>query len=378
MAPAASALVSSAYKALVRLIKFLFGGGHAAKDIEVGLPVPADKGLGCKKEPVVELKPAVPTFRPEIVGLSGLVVSSLRVSAAFTPGLVSASGVIVFSGYGKVPSIVLTPPVMDNDVQPALMDSNTDKGTSPAGSARAIAILADKRNIPARVHGTVPRKHRSKRVIEKENIRAHPNAPRRTQAHAAPPPPAPYIPRAASLADAKPATDAGPSSSGWMGDKTRSLQQLAEWSEMTKTRRRSFPTPPPSVIRRASAPASSASPRRIPLEERLRGLVSPMKVAPPAPLWGDSNATFVVGDDSEDDDDDAHQTRAITAPRVLPPSDSASSIGSLLDAFENDFRLPAWLSLRTPAQLEAGLRGYVEQERETDTWSDMVSLDDYV
>jgi hypothetical protein len=286
-----------------------------------------------------------------------------------------------------IPVIVITPPPAD-DVPSVLQlpgdkqmqPEKSDDGESEFDRAPLRAITNGRK----RVHGKTPPK---RRVFEKENIGAHPNAPRRPQPRIAPSPP--RISRVDSHPSIAPVPaepvvkTAEPGSSEWKREKSQQLEQARAWSDAILARRRSLPItpalPPVStqLARRASAPA------RMPLADRLRlavaGCATPAPaptVIPVAPLWGDGNVSFVLGDEEEAEEEeevdvvrvpilsglpntelsiDAVQSQSSPLPSPstsstsLTASSSSSSSGylsSILDAFEEEFRAPAWLGLK--------------------------------
>jgi hypothetical protein len=170
----------------------------------------------------------------------------------------------------------------------------------------------------------------------------------------------------------------------------------------------------------------------MPLADRLRLAVASCAtpapapaVIPVAPLWGDGNVSFVLGDEEEAEEEeevdvvrvsmlsglpntefsiDAVQSQSSPLPSPstsstsLTASSSSSSSGSLsliLDAFEEEFRAPAWLGLKQfpgnggdaghekeLADNESVYGGLYMDDNEdvtddSDPWSDVVSLEDY-
>ncbi|KAJ7123000.1 hypothetical protein C8R44DRAFT_876192 [Mycena epipterygia] len=348
MAPTFSSLLSKGLQALMHLVQLLFGH-HTVKDVEAGGV--AVHSLPIKKEIVV--RDAVDTYSPTLAGIPALTLASM---------------------------------------------AKAESRAKPVGLAKNIrdrSPLQTTINTPRRVHGQTPPRQRNKAL--KENLRDHPNVPRRPQL-----PPSPLYPivvinreivpgRLVSPIEVTPKA-AEPGSSEWERQKNNHLQEARAWSDAVKDRHRSLPIPPPSpslpvamspqLARRASAPA------RLPLRERLRRAVS-KSTAPiikVAPLWGDAHVSFVLDEDKVDEGgldlparevprhaDGVHGDAAFVA------SSSTSSISSILDTFEGEFTTPAWLGLRSLADLEEGRLGRrQEEEDDGDHWSDVVSLEDYV
>ncbi|KAJ6569454.1 hypothetical protein B0H19DRAFT_695359 [Mycena capillaripes] len=352
--------------ALVRLVRYLFGVSVGVADAESGnlaaLKVPAKKGD--------DMKDPVPTYEPTTTGVPALVLSSMVVGAAFAPGMPIAS---TTPRAFLIPMIVVTPPPVD-DV--GLILEHTDKQIKAPrnkdnniNSSAVRTPLQHMTNHPRRVHGCTPSKQR---VVQKENIRAHPNAPcclnpRLSPAHGAQAP----IALAATSgitkeARTEPVKAAAPGSSKWEHEKALQLEQVRAWSEKIKARRFSLPlassgsapsNATPALARRASAPA------RLPLAERLRRAVTcftppALALAPAAPLWGDDNVSFVLGDEDEEEEilyEDALPVLVKLIDQSTPPHSplasstsltasasfsSSGSLSSVLDAFEEDLESP--------------------------------------
>jgi hypothetical protein len=362
------------------------------------------------------------------------------VGAAFAPEGPGQVKTVLFPGAPMIPTIVVTPPPAD-DVRSVLQlpgDQQVQSEKSDDAEAQFDRLpLRAITNGPTRVHGKTPPK---RRVFEKENIGAHPNAPRRPQPRIAPSPSRiSRVDSHSSISIAPVPTEpvvkaAEPGSFEWKREKTLQLEQARAWSDAIKVRRRSLPIPPPpppastQLARRASAPG------RLSLQERLRlavaGCAAPAPaVLPIAPLWGDDNVSFIL-DDDEEEEEDVNVVREdplsylpntdlslLQSQSSAPPSPSTSltsltasssfsssgSISSILDAFEDDFKGPAWLGLRQLADLDDNESravqrvelgdGAREEEHGDDTcggiadndegdysdhWSDVVSLEDYV
>ncbi|KAJ7171563.1 hypothetical protein C8R43DRAFT_18972 [Mycena crocata] len=403
MAPAPSALVSSGWKALVRLFNYLFGRGRFVHDAESGMRAPADKFSSIVK---TEVSPKdVPTYRPDVAGVPALVLASMSVGAALLPGVPIGVKEVVVPLAVTLPTIVVTPPPKDDtkaivncvgEHETSSVSAKLDDKAQEPETGRHVP-LRHITNTMNRVHGKTPRIGGKP---EKENNRHHPNAPRR-------PPLLPGLnasPRSTVLISPVPSarnatvtlptqithSDAHkPGSANWEKEKARHLQEALTWSNNLKSRRRSFPAPlPPAAAqptRRVSLPA------RLSLDERLRQLLPPVSKDPPAPLWGDDNVSFVLNDDDEEENEGPQvvsQLPAHNAPTLSPSSSSSSStdsIASILDAFEEELRSSKWIGLRSLANLQArqnnGGQDEQEQQQEDgedgDQWSDLISLEDY-
>ncbi|KAJ7433538.1 hypothetical protein FB451DRAFT_1196073 [Mycena latifolia] len=385
-------------EALLRLVRFLFGRGRVVNDVELGSSISVGKAnVGPPAKTEVVPKAVVPTYKPDLAGVPALVLASMAVSAACTPDVPIGVKKAGFPTAPSIPVIIVTPPpVEEGEVMFSLRD---DKIVARDGARIKTEVdmgrapLRQVANKMARVHGKVlSRKTRGKE--EKENIREHPNAPRRPQLYQAPPRlhhiPL-VVPGPTDLAVtpqpvvADPVTVAHPASSAWDLEKARRLEEARLFSEKLKARRRRSlptPTPPPSslasspLVRRASAPA------RLSLQERLQRVCAAAPIVPVAPavpvapLWGDEHVSFVVDEDDETEDHkEAELSKPVTPARrenvgsvpalhdsslpALSPSStsSSSSITSVLEALEAEFRSPAWSKLQGLADLKAGHRG---------------------
>ncbi|KAJ7139330.1 hypothetical protein C8R44DRAFT_867482 [Mycena epipterygia] len=358
MAHTLSTMLSAGIQALLRLVQLLFGR-HVVKDVEAGGRTSTEVTT-VHLEDEKAMKEPVSTYKPKLEGLPALTLASMSVSAALIP-----NAPILF----KSPTIVVTPP--PNDLT-SLLEVHL-KDTKVVGRRPLQAVT----NSPRRVHGqTPPRKCHDN--ANKENLRDHPNAPRRPKfpSLASSPRPkdedkialGPLLPRVQPVSPVETLKAAEPGSSEWEQEKTRHfkearawsialedrrrrslltpppslkaaepgsseweeekamcLKEARAWSDTVKDRRRhSFPTPPPpspspvpsaQLVRRVSAPA------RIPLQERLRRAVSDaVPVVKVAPLWGDENVSFVV--DDNDDDNNAEEQGVCIVPaseaRTIP------------------------------------------------------------
>ncbi|KAJ6614030.1 hypothetical protein B0H10DRAFT_2436208 [Mycena sp. CBHHK59/15] len=434
--------------------------GVADMSIPVGNKVRQSDGGGIglvKQEPV-------PTFKPELAGVPALALASMAVSAALTPPVPVHVKMQILPLAPPVPVIIVTLPSEVDVKQLAPSETHTKTKEDDKHTLKR-APFKDMNNVPTRVHGRIAARHF--KIKAKENMRNHPNAPRRPQlvslsksASSSTSSPStspsssstsPSTTRQASLslstrvASPSPPTsspapapaslswnaskklllashrtfsdslkDKRPGSAVWQADKERALSDTRKWNEEVrlKARRRvSLPIPPPSsppppvaadLPRRASAPA------RLSIQERLRRAVAVAKksepVIPPRLLWGDTQVSFVLGD-GDDEEGDTPAPITVTRKDVVHSSPapaeasqdadssisasssltSTDSISSVLDALEDVFDSPTWLGLRTCGEMDAQQLALVSSadslysaESDSDHWSDVVSLDDYV
>ncbi|KAJ7474337.1 hypothetical protein FB451DRAFT_1398317 [Mycena latifolia] len=421
MAPAFSQIISKAMEALVRLVHHLFGRGNLASDLESGTGASGRKANGSPVKTEVVPKADVAMFKPDLAGVPALVLSSMTISAVMVPAAPIEVPRVVISRTFVIPTIVITPPPVE--VGDVVSQCKEDEDKSGNGVLKEVymarAPLREVTNAVKRVHGKAvsARKLRSK---DRENLREHPNVPRRPQLYQAPPrlrhtplvatapTPVPSVPVPAPVASpervvADPDTVAHPASSAWDLEKARRLEEARKFSEQVKAHRRLSlppPSPPPSspaasppLVRRASAPA------RLSLQERLQRvcvaapIVPAAPAVPVAPLWGDEHVSFVVDDD--EDHTEAELSKPVTPARhenvasvpalhdtslpALSPSSTSSSgsITSVLEALEAEFRSSAWLALRGLADHEAGRSGNGGDSNRASYWSDVISFEDY-
>ncbi|KAJ6495948.1 hypothetical protein DFH09DRAFT_1290255 [Mycena vulgaris] len=428
MAHTLSTLSSGIQTALMRLMRFLFGLGHRGNDLESGNSIPGIKVAGTIVKVDAVPETVVPKFKPDIAGVPALVLASMAVSAALTPQVLIDIKAVVAPRSLVIPIIVVHPPA---EVLFTSQDQEArEAAVSKAAKAERVPF-AELKNTGRRVYGKAPPLRKPR--LEKENIREHPNAPRRPQLRALPPRvQTPVLPASGPFTQpvvnsevaVERVKSAEPGSSEWADEKAMRLQEARDWSEAVKARRRlSLPTPPlppssartpfsatspPPLPRRASAPA------RLSLQERLKRAVSGFAVpAAPAvhvaPLWGDLYVSFVIEDEEDDDNKEVEFALArehgppgtmasvlddAPLPALSPSSSSSSStdsITSVLDALEVELQSPAWLALQSLADLEVG-PGHTEAHKYdgdgaaddgedsdvgSDHWSDVVSLDDY-
>ncbi|KAK7008120.1 hypothetical protein R3P38DRAFT_3365786 [Favolaschia claudopus] len=345
-------------KALWRVVRMLFGLPVSTSDAENGevfqVHFPA-------KSQKLALTEAIATFRPDMVGIPALTLSSMAVGAAFAPAGPLAVQSSLHPNARVIPVIIITPPPGEQQQGTDHLDlpSSFDLDTERA-ALKAIT------NQPKRVHGKSVRPQRAS-AKGRENLREHPNTPRLTHRQVVSPP-AVVVPTAASQKSTV-LDVAEPGSTEWEKEKASQLSRAKSWSKQVKARRQSLPatlptpTPAPAVAnKRMSAPA------RQPLSERLNRLVAP---APPAvvapPLWGDNNVSFVIDDDEEDHgkallsalantDTSFASLKVSFSPSVsLSASSSGGSISSLLDAFEDNLKSSLWRGLEDfGAVLEEG------------------------
>ncbi|KAJ7610264.1 hypothetical protein DFH06DRAFT_1374605 [Mycena polygramma] len=399
--------VNTLLEALMRLVRHLFGRGRV-EDAEEGMGAPMElKGVG--KVPIV-VQGDIPTFKPDLVGVPALAVSS---GAAFAVA-------------PTIPTIIVTPP--DNKPK-------TARAREPSRRPLQRTTVTPTK----RVHGRTPPCKRAQ--AEKENVADHPNAPRRPQVQAArcsfygvqattgnaPAARCPVaIPAPSVEIDPKAtAATAQPGSLAWERAKVAQLEEARAWSDTVKARhhRRSLPAAavspwvPAPPVRRASVsstpplascaplPVASPSPSvRLPLAERLKRAVvvctppTPEPVlAPVARLWSEDKGLFSLGFEEEEKKEErtskvvpGTQDTADASLSSLSSSDSLGSLSSLgsmediLDQFEDDLlHSPAWLGRRRFPEVE-GLSGS-ERKMEDDagrahrdsTWSEVFSLDAY-
>ncbi|KAJ7621726.1 hypothetical protein DFH06DRAFT_1482260 [Mycena polygramma] len=367
--------LSPVLQALWRLVRYLFGRVRVA-DAEEGVAVVELKAVG--KDPIIA-KADVQTFMPDTAGVPGLALSSMPLAAALTPKSKSVAAVPLV-----VPEIIITPPSDEKDLK-----LTTERARRPTNVLQATTA-----NAPRRVHGRAPRKYAKD---GKENLALHPNAPRCPQPRPAPislyAPPSKaraqaHVPAPSTRARIAPAAvesaTAQPGSSAWDLAKAVQLEQGRKWSaEVTRRHhRRSLPTPPAvhvPLARSASLPLarSTSTPRslpcapiqvasrapppvRLPLAERLQRACKPpvTEPLPVARLWGDANASFVLGFEDEDEDENEEEEEEAQHKNVSKPALSSSSSGSItgiLNALEDDLvHSPAWLGRRRFSGLDLG------------------------
>ncbi|KAJ7139334.1 hypothetical protein C8R44DRAFT_867486 [Mycena epipterygia] len=356
MAHTVSTMLSTAMQAFLKLVRFLFGR-RGVKDVEAG-------GRTLTKVTMVHVedektsKEPVSTYKPKLEGLPALTLASMSVSAALIPNTP-----VVF----KIPTIVVTPPPKDL----ASLFKVHLKDTKVVGRRPLQAVT----NSPRRIHGQTPPRKRHDNA-KKENLRDHPNAPRRPKfpSLASSPRPkdedkialGPLLPRVQPVSPVETLKAAEPGSSEWEQEKIRHLKEARAWSIALEDRRRhSLPTPPP--FPKAAEPGSSeweeekvmclkdarawsdtvkdrrrhsfptppspspspfpstqlarrvSAPARIPLQERLRRAVSDtVPIVKVAPLWGDENVSFVVDDNDNADEQGVGIVPAGVASSTLP------------------------------------------------------------
>ncbi|KAJ7602254.1 hypothetical protein B0H17DRAFT_1122531, partial [Mycena rosella] len=320
-----SSLSSRMLAALLRLVRFLFGGGRCV-DLESGNAIPArkDNDVMKKREPQVP-KAAVPTFKPDMAGVPALAIASMALSAAVAP----VAPMHIVATTLVIPRTIITPPPDDRDDCVYKEESVKIGAVRKDTDTRAMLVpLKQVTNLSKRVHGQALLNRKA--PMHKENLRAHPNAPRRPQLAAASPPPLPPLapitrkltvinvpvaPPVQPVDKPVPAVDAkvaGPCSSEWEHEKAHQLEEARIFSEKVKDRRRrSLPTPPPPPPP-ASSPTTSltrhvSAPARLSLQERLEractAAVPAALAVPVAPLWGDVHVRFVIEDDDENEDE---------------------------------------------------------------------------
>ncbi|KAJ7616751.1 hypothetical protein B0H17DRAFT_1152583 [Mycena rosella] len=251
-----------------------------------------------------------------MAGVPALAIASMALSAAVAP----VAPMHVVATTLVIPRTIITPRrTIATTVCAVRKDTDT----------RAMLVpLKQVTNLSKRVHGQALLNRKA--PMHKENLRAHPNAPRRPQLAAASPPPLPPLapitrkltvinvpvaPPVQPVDKPVPAVDAkvaGPCSSEWEHEKAHQLEEARIFSEKVKDRRRrSLPTPPPPPPP-ASSPTTSltrhvSAPARLSLQERLERActaAAPAALAVPvALLWGDVHVRFVIEDDDENEDE---------------------------------------------------------------------------
>ncbi|KAJ7804691.1 hypothetical protein B0H14DRAFT_2883252 [Mycena olivaceomarginata] len=362
-------------QALWRLVRALFGGARRQADPEDGNFL------------VVHFPDPIATFKPDFTGVPALALSSMAVGAAFAPDGPISINAAQFLSAPEIPIIMLTSPTLE-DLR--IIEKEIVKTRLPLGSLT---------NTAHRVHGRTPRKSRV--PANKENVRAHTNAPRLTHPRVVYPalsaPLSPFTvrlpaPRSHRAANARSLKDVKPASAEWQQAKEAHLKQARQWTDAVKAHRESLPTPssPVVVVLRVQARRSSA-PVRLSLEQRLRNAVAGC-ASPPVVVPGTAQ-------------DALPDTVMYTLPRPGSSTslESASSLASMesvlacvLEEFEAELESAVWMGLRgfgggsneKALRRNCGVYGRKEERGQGDTfddeessgddhWSDVVSLEDY-
>ncbi|KAK7064890.1 hypothetical protein R3P38DRAFT_3419988 [Favolaschia claudopus] len=333
-------------RALWRVVRLLFGLSASTSDAENGevfeVHFPAKSQKLALTEPIA-------TFRPDMVGIPALTLSSMAVGAAFAPAGPMAIQNSLFPNARAVPVIVITPPPDEQQQGNGHLDP-----PSPFDFDTRRAALKVITNQPRRVYGKSVRPLQRPSAKGRENLREHPNTPRLTHRQVVSPP-AVVVPTATSHNNSTVFNVAEPGSTEWEKEKVSQLSRAKSWSEQVKARRQSLPATSPSP---APAPAAASkrmsAPARLPLSERLNRLIAsppPAVVAPP--LWGDSNVSFVINDDEEDNGKGSFSVLptfasfkvSFSPSSSISASSSGGSISSVLDALEANFQSSLWRGL---------------------------------
>ncbi|KAF7340291.1 hypothetical protein MVEN_01948200 [Mycena venus] len=380
--PSPSCLLSLWMAALWRLVRAIFGHSRPAEDLEAGTYVPT--AASAKKDAVVA--DPVPTFQPDLAGVPALILTSMAIGAAFSPGGPISVKANHFPEAPDIPLIIVTPPPIEPVHATSQVNTKETTQSKTPGNGDRVP-LRSLTNFPRRVHGQAPRKTRT---TDKENLRNHPSVPRLTHRPLVKPSPQCAIPTF------EPVTVAEPGSADWEREKAKELQLARACPSQLRLLLR-HPLFRPLAVPRP--------PARLPLAERLRLAVAGCASLPLAPasepvvlsLWGDEHISFVT-DHTFGVQSTAPSTSASASSlsSASTYSSSSDSIASVLGAFEADLKSPVFLGLPQFAgsgeengrrsagrsmhdwkELEQGDAFDGEDDIGDDHWSDVVSLEDY-
>jgi hypothetical protein len=309
----------------------------------------------------------------------------MAVGAAFASDGPISIKAAQFPSAPEIPIIMLTSPTLE-DLR--IIEKEIVKTRLPLGSIT---------NTAHRVHGRTPRKSRV--PATKENVRAHPNAPRLTHPRVVYPalsaPLSPFtvrLPASRShrAANAKSLKDVKPASAEWHQAKEAHLKQARQWTDAVKARRESLPTPSSSSCESKFIARRSSVPVRLSLEQRLRNAVAGC-ASPPVVVPGTAK-------DALPDTDMDTLSRPGSSTSLESASSSASMesvLACVLEEFEAELESAVWMGLRRfggepdekAFRRNYGVYGRKEERGQGDTfddessgddhWSDVVSLEDH-